>query len=54
MGFFQTKNRRYWTTLWVIPTKISRIIGPLEAYQMMYFYFKKIFDVFLGKFSFQV
>jgi hypothetical protein len=31
MGFFQMKNRRYWTIPWDNPTKILRIIGPLEA-----------------------
>jgi hypothetical protein len=55
IGFFQTKNRRYWTTRWDNPTKISGSIDLLEVYQMVYlnFYKKKFFDVFLGKFNFQ-
>jgi hypothetical protein len=55
MGFFQTKNRRHWTTRWDNPMKISRNIDLLEVYQILYlnFYLKNFFDVFLGKFSFQ-
>jgi hypothetical protein len=42
MGFFQTKNRRHWTTRWDNPTKISWNIDLLEIYQMLYlnFYLK--------------
>jgi hypothetical protein len=32
IGFFQTKNRRYWTTRWDNPTKISGNIYLLEVY----------------------
>jgi hypothetical protein len=48
MGFFQTKNRRYWTTPWDNSTKISGFIGPLEVHRTMLLNFclKKIFDVF--------
>ncbi len=53
MGFFQTKNRRHWTTRWDNPTKISGNIDLLEVYQMLYLNFYLIFDVFLVKFSFQ-
>ncbi len=35
MGFFQTKNGRYWTTPWDNSTKISGIMGPLMVYRMM-------------------
>jgi hypothetical protein len=44
MGFFQTKNRRHWTTRWDNSTKISGIIDLLEVYQMVYLNFNlKIF-----------
>jgi hypothetical protein len=39
IGFFQTKNRRHWTTRWDNPTKISGNIDLLEVYQMVYLNF---------------
>ncbi len=39
MGFFQTKNRRHWTTRWDNLTKISGNIDLLEVYQMVYLNF---------------
>ncbi len=54
MGFFQTKNCRYWTTPRVNSTKKLGIIGPLEVYRMVYLNFrlKKLFRRIFGKFQF--
>jgi hypothetical protein len=49
MAFFQTKNGRYSTTPWNNPTKISRIIGPLEVYQMVYLPFHVNFFTFFWR-----
>jgi hypothetical protein len=56
MGFFLTKNRRYWTTPWANPTKVSGIIGSLEAYRMVYlnFYLKKFLVYFWDNSVFRV
>jgi hypothetical protein len=46
MGFFQTKNRRYWTNRWDNPKKISGNIDLLKVHQMVIlnFYLKKSFS----------